>query len=546
MMKDLASEVFRLLCDVGAIPHQETPPTIRYFSRPDTDIAFRFGRACEPCPPAVIQACRSTLVRDIEVSGNYINIKLNGSQLAERILPRVESLGMQYGFDLRLHGLRIIVEHTSLNPVYPINVATFRSSAIGNALADLFRGYGARVETRFWIQDQSRHLAVVVRGLRSLAMSVADLACIAAKSDHAIGAVFAATLYKATGSQLANDKDLLNRMFPLAGFEPEIPVGINAVELQLTSDEKDEALAICKVCIGGFNDTFAATDVRIDGYDFESNYLGSAQTSRILHALGDPYMNAVGGPSEQGKRRRGLSYFLRNAIYYAQLLNHCSRVVSVVSARQIDLARASASLAQGIDRNLERSIKVVCFGDVHACDRTNDSVKQGVFSTVDAVLSIHSRELGRSKSVIAAGLKFALLRCNARRTCDLSRSASETHREFLQILKTLARVDSQLAVHDGTWSESIPTDTSQEVTLLKRIAAFPDVLEQVLEYEAYHALARYVLEISSDIRKYLHGYRRAGGTLFQKRILAASRTTLVNALRAMGVKVEAIATRMAS
>jgi predicted nucleic acid-binding protein len=540
-MKHLAQEVLNLLRDVGAIPRAEIPQNITYFPRGDADLAFRLGSGCVPCPPTVIQRCRGTLVRDIEASGNYLNVKLSAAQIANRILSNVEDLGIQYGFDNRLAGVSIVVEHTSLNPVYPINVGTFRSSAIGDALAHLLRGYGANVETHFWIEDQSRHLGVVACGLRRLGMTVADLASHATKGDHAIGSVFAATLYRATESVLATDRKLLTQMFPLAGISPEVPEGISSSNLQLTDDQRDEVLAICQLCIKGFGDTLSSTDIRIDRYDFESAYLGGAATSRILSAP----EAAEDRPSEASGREwrdHHLNYFLRNAIYYAELLNEATRVISVVSIRQRDVARASARLAENVYPAPKRTVDVVCFGDVHAEDGARDSVKQGRFNSVDALLWAHARELGQPAAVVAAGLKFALLRANPARACKLIGSGATMHRDFLRILQTLETLDNRLASGDSIWSEAMEEDTVQRVNLLKRIAVLPEVLERVLQQTACHYLARYVLDLARDTRKYLQAHG-AGGRSLSKRLLIASRLTLVNACKAMGVSIDAFSTR---
>ncbi len=530
MMKHLAQDVLRVLRDAGALPLEAAPQSIAYFPRKQTDLAFRFGEPCAADLSEITRACRGTLVREVTASDKYVNVSLNASPLAERVLSNVEALGARYGVDVKLAGANMLVEHTSLSPVYPLNVSTFRSSVIGNALVHLYRCFGANVQARFWVEDHSRQLAVVRRGLQSLRMTIADLASVAVKIDHGIGAVFAATLYRVKASDLAGDGARLNRMFPLAGFDPKVSAGCAPGDMQLADTDKDDAMAIARLCIRGFDDTFASTGIRMDRYDFESGYQGSEQAMHVLQTLaGNTRRPNQGRPT----------YLLRNAVYYSLMLNECTRAVSVVSARQKDVAYASARLAETVHKGSGRSLEIVCFGDVYGSNHRNDSIGQGIFTTVDGLLSAHARELGQPEAVVAAGIKFALLRLNSHRVCDLSGQAPNIHRDFLQVLQTIASVERQLVVDDRAWSENMADDVGHDILLLKRLAVLPDLLTQVLQSAAFHAVARYVLDVANDTRGYVRRCLK-GGRVPSRRLLAASRTVLLNALGVMGIEGETI------
>jgi len=174
-MKEVVDEVVHLLRAAGLISGVDSPQTVTYFPHRDADLAARFSVQCGVWSDSAAEVCRDTLIREVEVDGNYVNVKLDCRRFADKILTSVETLGFQYGFDRRLAGKRVFIEHTSLNPVYPINVATFRSSAIGNAMTHLYERFGADVETHFWVEDKARQISMVVRGLRRLGIAPSDL-----------------------------------------------------------------------------------------------------------------------------------------------------------------------------------------------------------------------------------------------------------------------------------------------------------------------------------------------------------------------------------
>ncbi|WP_280379497.1 arginine--tRNA ligase [Nocardia wallacei] len=62
-----------------------------------------------------------------------------------------------------LRGQRVLVEHTSINPVHPLHVGSLRSTVIGSTLAELFRSGGADVQTRYFVNDLGRQLHILQR-----------------------------------------------------------------------------------------------------------------------------------------------------------------------------------------------------------------------------------------------------------------------------------------------------------------------------------------------------------------------------------------------
>ncbi|EQD27696.1 Arginyl-tRNA synthetase, class Ic, core domain protein [mine drainage metagenome] len=53
---------------------------------------------------------------------------------------------------------RVCVEHTSINPTGPIHVGRVRNSIIGDSISKLFKRYGYRVTTQYFVNDSGKQM----------------------------------------------------------------------------------------------------------------------------------------------------------------------------------------------------------------------------------------------------------------------------------------------------------------------------------------------------------------------------------------------------
>ncbi|TLF92460.1 arginine--tRNA ligase [Nocardia cyriacigeorgica] len=102
-------------------------------------------------------------------------IRFTGSGSAQRIPVRTSSLlewvvqhepeQLWNRWRTHLRDQRVLVEHTSINPVHPLHVGSMRGTVIGSTLAELFRSGGADVQTRYFVNDLGRQLHILQRAL---------------------------------------------------------------------------------------------------------------------------------------------------------------------------------------------------------------------------------------------------------------------------------------------------------------------------------------------------------------------------------------------
>lgn len=135
------------------------------------------------------------LFQKAELMGGFLNVWLDPVEYSRLVFSALESAGDSYGAPTRLaRRLRVVVEHTSANPVHPIHLGTARNTSIGDTLARMLSFYGHDVNRRFYVDDVGAQTAYLAYGLSKLGdPGVWRRLAEGWKPDHFIGLVYALT-----------------------------------------------------------------------------------------------------------------------------------------------------------------------------------------------------------------------------------------------------------------------------------------------------------------------------------------------------------------
>lgn len=124
-----------------------------------------------------------------ETKNGYINVFLDYGKFAKLVISTIVHYKDSYGrWDIG-RGKKIIVEHTSANPIHPLHIGTARNAVLGDTIARIFKALGYDVETRFYINDMGRQVAYLVYGYTKVSSTVK----IIGKKDHWYGALYSVT-----------------------------------------------------------------------------------------------------------------------------------------------------------------------------------------------------------------------------------------------------------------------------------------------------------------------------------------------------------------
>ena len=118
---------------------------------------------------AAIDTSSFKLIEKVSCAGaGYINFHVNFSKFSALTLESVKKLKFDYGFVKTSQPTKIIVEHTSVNPLHPIHIGQARNPMLGDALARILESRGNKVSRHYYIDDVGRQSSVVAYGYEKL------------------------------------------------------------------------------------------------------------------------------------------------------------------------------------------------------------------------------------------------------------------------------------------------------------------------------------------------------------------------------------------
>lgn len=262
----------------------------------------------------------SALVSRIEAAGGgYVNFFINNSSFSEATMEAIALAGQEYGRS-DPDGERVIVEHTSVNPIHPIHVGGARNSIIGDCLARILEASGKSVKRHFYVDDVGLQVAQTSYGYSKLQGEASSRK---GKGDQFIGFIYATTSCAMSIKRLkqeiaklrseGKDEEALKGIRELddwvaaandlrakdgtvfdAVFEAvssaQDPEGDIAGLLKRYEGRDAEAVklirGLCDVALGGFKETLGRVGVEFDSWDWESDLASwSGEADKAVDAL---------------------------------------------------------------------------------------------------------------------------------------------------------------------------------------------------------------------------------------------------------------------
>ncbi len=277
--------------------------------RPPAELAEELVRAVKPSEFA--------LLKSVEAIGGYLNFRADLVELAASMVEAARSFDVEYGYVKTEFQRRIIVEHTSVNPIHPIHIGQARNSVLGDVIARLLEKRGHVVRRHYYVNDMGGQSAIVAYGYEKLSGLEPK-----GKIDHFIGIVYAITnciveiqrlkkeLERAKALRLDEERLRLQRQLDewvsiaadIRDREPKLFDKLldeimkdEAIDLKLSElirlyekgDEKVKQLieAVCELCLDGFKQTLFRAGIEFDSWDWESELVWAGRVKRVLDML---------------------------------------------------------------------------------------------------------------------------------------------------------------------------------------------------------------------------------------------------------------------
>lgn len=279
-----------------------------------------------------IDKSKFSLIEQVVPAGEgYINFHVNFAKFSALTIESARQLDTEYGFVKTEKPLKIIVEHTSVNPLHPIHVGQARNPMLGDALARILKSRGNTIFRHYYIDDVGRQSSVIAYGYAKLGKPRPE-----GKPDHFVGKIYTITSCLVEINRLkrelerakavAADEEVakitrelddwvsvaaeLEERFPElfeklvekigkdANSEDEINKLNQAYE---EGDPKAKKLLreVSELCLQGFKETLSRAEVFYDSWDWESDFVWSNQVAEALQKLkATPYVFTLGGVLE--------------------------------------------------------------------------------------------------------------------------------------------------------------------------------------------------------------------------------------------------------
>ena len=358
----------------------------------------------------------SKLVMKAEAVAGYVNFHVDPEHYSKLVLESIITLDKDYGFLKTENPCKVMVEHTSANPISPIHIGNARNSIIGDSLATLQEKRGNEVIIHFLVNDMGRQVAMTTYGWKLLGKPEP-----VGEAELWIGTIYASfnvinelrkhrktlkeaeangRVYEAQEAQDEIDEYLiaageLKKKYPglyeqleekMADIDDPVAemVALNTRYENNDKETVEEVRTQIKYCLNGFEDSLGKIGITFDSFDFESDLVWAKAAESVLDKLlasgyviddmGAKVLDCDKIANDLGlKERWGLHpdheiprlvlvrgdgttlYTLRDMAYSIEKFTHADKVINVIGMEQ--------TLAQ-----LQLRIALAAIGDFDKAD----------------------------------------------------------------------------------------------------------------------------------------------------------------------------------
>jgi arginyl-tRNA synthetase len=273
---------------------------------------------------AAVDTSSFDLIEKVAPAGaGYINFHVNFAKFTALTLESIKQLNYEFGFVKTGSPLKIIVEHTSVNPLHPIHIGQARNPMLGDALARILQLRGHMVSRHYYIDDVGRQSSVIAYGYDKLGRPKPT-----EKADLFVGKIYTVTsciveinrLKRVRDQAAAADKvedlakankDIDEWMSIAVELKEKHPVLFEALTAKIGEDQNPEleisrlnlayengepnakqlVREVSDLCLEGFRQTMQRVSVLYDSWDWESDFVWSTQVNEVMARLkGSPFI----------------------------------------------------------------------------------------------------------------------------------------------------------------------------------------------------------------------------------------------------------------
>ncbi|MEM0493729.1 MAG: arginine--tRNA ligase [Thermofilum sp.] len=306
----------------GGIPVEETAIEVRRERRAFGDVSAQLSKVCAQAGKSIEELVSvlsprrlPSMLAAYSAKNTFLNFTVNLKDYSKLVESSIFFYGDEYGSVPSGKRLKIIVEHTSANPIHPLHIGHLRNAILGDALARLLRSRGHEVYTHFYVDDVGLQVTFAALGYK-VAGSYEK-----GKPDHFVGDVYTMVNLllelEKLKSELRSTRDpsrvaeinakiseytarlheysrkhpeAFNKLVDEVGrLGQDIERAARSLGERYENFEEDAVKAIRSVverCLAGIKQTLDRLSIHFDSWDWESEItVWSGATQRVIEKL---------------------------------------------------------------------------------------------------------------------------------------------------------------------------------------------------------------------------------------------------------------------
>jgi arginyl-tRNA synthetase len=573
---ELLDQAIAALVAEGALARPETSPVIERTRDPAhgdfaSNAALMLAKAagCKPRELAerlVAALPSSPMVARVEIAGpGFINFHL-GDDAYRELIPQILRAGHDYGRSAIGAGKSVQVEFVSANPTGPLHVGHGRGAAYGAVVADLLEAVGFRVHREYYVNDAGRQMDILATSvwLRYLELCGEELTFPANgyRGDYVWD--IAATLHREHGEHYRVDTAAVFAGVPAdepAGGDKELHIdALIERARELLGDNRYRFVFELglNVILDDIRDDLELFGVTYQEWFSERSLTDKGSVNHAIERLresghlyeqdGAWWFRSTDFGDEKDRvvvRENGqTTYFASDIAYHLDKFERgFDRVIDIWGADHHGyVPRVKAALQAMGEDPARLDVLLVQFAILYrGGERVQMSTRSGEFVTLRQL----RKEVGRD----AARFFYVMRRCEQHLDFDLDLAKSQSNDNPVYYVQYAhARVCSVLrqAGEKGLHVE-VAADVhalehlveSQELSLLRTLSRYPEVLEGAALVHEPHQLVHYLRELATEFHAYYNAHQflvaDAGLREARMKLILAVREVLRNGLNLLGV-----------
>ena len=513
------------------------------------DIAQAFLTAIAADP-----RCQQLLAKSDIAGPGFINFTLS-DKVRQSVVSEIFTQGAAYGRNQEGRNAKVLLEFVSANPTGPLHVGHARQAALGDAMAELFSANGWLVQREFYYNDAGQQI-------ENLALSV-----------------------QARARGLGTD----DPSFPADGYRGEYISDIAAdflakktasgakIKAVTASGEVDDLDAIRRFAVAYLRNEqdldLMAFGLKFDVYYLESSLYTEGRVERAVAALkarGHTYekdgalwfaSTSFGDDKDRVMRKSegGYTYFVPDIAYHVSKWERgFPKVINIQGTdHHGTIARVRAGLqGQGMaipqgypSYVLNKMVKVIKGGEeVKMSKRSGNTVSLRDLIDWSGSGDTPEEKLIRGRDAVRFFLMSRKADTEYAFDVDLALARSDenpvyyiqyAHARICSVLSQAGVLPGQAGEVQLAGVDFSPLVAPKEISLMNRLATFPEVIQNACKELAPHSIAFYLKDLSADLHSYYNAERFLvdDPVLRQARLalLAATRQVIRNGLALIGV-----------